>query len=542
MWRWFRIGLAGAAVLLLLLAVWAPPDKRGPPTVGRSVVVNQSGPELPIVRSIEAPDLLVDRRNPRLVYLSAVELTTGACRFYVSIDGGTSWRNENAPQLEPYSRNCALGSVMPQNVRTELAQSADGTLFYAFQGNDPDAGGSRAVLLGRSTDGGRTWETVALEPGPKATSLADVELNYEAHVAIDPADPKLVYVMWRRSYPVVEPGVRARPSRPFYAVSVDGGASFGPATLLVDADLGSDGPRPIVVGGSVYAFYRQLPAALAPSSTTPLPSPPLGRLFVAASSDRGQHWARSEIAAARDASDPVAVYDAKRKMFYAVWHDNRKEELDAWFSASPDGISWSSPKQLNDDPAGTRVGQHYPQISLSPSGRIDVAWYDWRDDPFPAPAVGTGNVLSLFTNRGKVASVYLTSSRDGGDTWSRNVRVNDELIDRTVGTWANNYDVLAPPAVASTRASAVVAWSDTRNATTLSQSQDLAVARVAFDMPAATRVTGLQAALVGVLVGAGCSMWAALWIVRRPVRSASVGRGRAVPRRRERAGQPAAVQ
>ncbi|MGH9226311.1 MAG: sialidase family protein, partial [Acidimicrobiales bacterium] len=253
MWRWFRIGLAVAAGLLLLLAVWAPDEKRGPGMPGRSVVVNDSVADRPIVRSVEAPNLLVDRRNSRLVYVSAVELTSGDCKFYVSIDGGTSWRAENAPQLEPYSRNCALGSAQPQNVRTELAQSSDGTLFYVFQGNDPDAGGTRSVLLGRSIDSGRTWETAAVEAGPRATDPAQVELNYMAHVAVDPRDPKLVYVMWRRSYPVVEQGVRPKPTRPYFAVSQDGGASFGPATQLVDSDLGGDGPRPVVVGDTVYA-------------------------------------------------------------------------------------------------------------------------------------------------------------------------------------------------------------------------------------------------------------------------------------------------
>jgi hypothetical protein len=288
---------------------------------------------------------------------------------------------------------------------------------------------------------------------------------------------------------------------------------------VLDFDLATDGPHPLVVGDAVYAFYRQAaPPTPAQASLLPTATPPLTRLFVAVSRDRGRTWSRSEIAAARDASEPAVAYDARRKQFYAVWHDNRRDELDVWFSSSSDAVSWSQPKILNDDPPGMRVGQHYPQISLSPGGRIDVAWYDWCDDPFPAPAVGTGNVLSTFTNRGKVSSVYLTSSGDGGKTWSPNVRANDELIDRTVGTWANNYDVLAPPAIASTSRGAVVAWSDTRNATVLSQSQDIAVTTVTFETVTPARVTGLQAALVGILVGSGIAMWGALLIVRRPLR------------------------
>ena len=518
MWRWLRIGLAAAAALLLLLAVWTPSAHHGPPTVNRSVTLSDFDSTRALARSDEAPSLLVDRDNPRLVYLSDVDLITGSCRFSVSLDGGRTWRKENAPQLDPYTRNCALGSGRPQNVRTELTQGPNGTFYYVFQGNDPSAGGSRSVLVGRSDDAGRSWSTTVVDAGPKAASPEDAILNFEGHLAVDARNPKLVWVMWRRSYPVVDPAVRPRPSRAFFALSQDGGGTFGAATQLLDFDLGTDGPHPLVVGDAVYAFYRQAaPPIPTEASAVPSPTPPLTRLFVATSRDGGRTWTRSEIAAARDASEPSVAYDAGRKQFYAVWHDNRRDELDVWFSISTDAVSWSQPKLLNDDPRGMRVGQHYPQLSLSPGGRIDVAWYDWRDDPFPAPAVGTGNVLGTFTSRGKVSSVYLTSSSDGGRTWTPNVRANDELIDRTVGTWSNNYDVLAPPAIASTPRGAVVAWSDTRNATVLSQSQDIAVATVAFETVTPARVTGLQAALVGVLVGSGIAMWGALLIVRRPL-------------------------
>ena len=536
MWRWFRIGLAAAAVLLLLVAVWTPTPARNPGTASRATVITGAGGSgvAPLVRSLEAPSLLVDRRNSRLVYLSYVDLLSGACRFSVSIDGGRAWRSENAPQLDPWTRNCALGSGHPQNLRTELRQGPDGALYYVFQGNDPDGGGTRGVLLGRSTDSGRTWATTLVDAGPRADAPDGAELDFEGHLAVDPRRPNLLYLMWRRSALMGDPAAPTRQNRPYFAVSTDAGATFGPPTLLVDAPIGTDGPHPVVVGGSVYAFYVQAPPPLPPASATPLPSAPLARLFVAASPDRGRTWARSEIAAARDASEPNPVYDAKRKTFDVVWHDNRNDELDVWYSSSPDAVTWSQPRLLNDDRRGTRVGQHYPQIALGPDGRLDVAWYDWRDDPFPAPSVGLGNVLGTFTNRGKVASVYLTSSRDGGRSWTPNVRVNDELVDRTVGTWANNYDVLAPPAIAATPRGAVVAWSDTRNATVASQSQDLAASVVSFETRDTARVTGLQAALVGVIVGCAVAMWAAVWLMRRPGRSQHDGPRRLAEERQSR--------
>ncbi len=514
LWPLVRLGLAAASAVLLLLAVWIPEPRRGPPVVGRAVVASGAGADRPLVRSFEAPDLLVDRDDPSVLYLSGVELASGGCRFFVSPDAGASWQAESTPYLEPYTRACGLGGPMPQNVRTDLVQATDGSLFYVFGANDPGTG-TRSVLLARSRDRGRSWRTTVVDPAGPPSSPEEAELNFQAHVAVDPDHPNLVYVMWRRAWPFLENGAPARRSRPWLAVSRDGGGSFGPASELADADLGPDGPRPLVVDGTLYAFYLQAPPPLPRGSDEPSPTPPLARLLVAASTDGGRTWVRSEIAAARDASDPVPAYDPRRRIFHVVWHDNRDDELDVWYSSSPDGVTWGQPLRLNDDAPGRRVGQHYPQLSVSPGGRLDVAWYDWRDDPFPPPSVAPGNVLGLFSNRGKVASVYLTSSADGGRTWSPNVRVNDQLVDRTIGPWGDNYDLLAPPAVASTPSAAVVAWSDTRDATVLSQAQDLVVAGVTFERTRTVRVTGLQAALVGGLLGAAAVMWGAVWASRR---------------------------
>jgi len=163
---------------------------------------------------------------------------------------------------------------------------------------------------------------------------------------------------------------------------------------------------------------------------------------------------------------------------------------------------------------------------MSPSGRLDVAWYDWRDDPFPPSTVGNGQVLSLFSDRGKFASVYMTSSRDGGATWSGNVRVNDVPIDRTIGSWVNNADVMAPVAVASFDAGAAVAWSDTRNGNSISNTQDIFASTVTFGKTQPRRVTSFQIGVVGVLVGLGLAMCLALFLTRPPVPPAAAARRR----------------
>jgi hypothetical protein len=75
-------------------------------------------------------------------------------------------------------------------------------------------------------------------------------------MAIDPDNPELIYVMWRRSQAGEQPPPRP-PTRPFMAVSEDGGVTFGEPTEMLDINPGFDGPRPIGVDDELFAFYRE---------------------------------------------------------------------------------------------------------------------------------------------------------------------------------------------------------------------------------------------------------------------------------------------
>ena len=507
---------AATAVLALAAAACSSSESAdGPAEPGTNVQVNRLDDVLPLNRLHEGPAVLIDQDDPNIVYLGNTEMTTGECRFYVSADRGRSWRQETAPMLEPFTRNCAMGGATSQNLRQELQQGPDGTIYNVFQANAPDRNGSRSVMLARSSDGGRSWKTVPIDPGAVAPEPGvEMQVNFEGHLALDPANPQRIYATWRRSFNRFPPP--APPTRPMFSVSNDGGDTWAPPVVMLEKNSGFDGPRPIVVGDKLYVFYRESAPPNPGPDAPPLPEPPTTKLFVAISPDGGRTWPQDiEIARAQDAAEPIPAYDRDRGQFYVVWHDNREQELDAYFSVSKDGTSWSAPKLLNDDPRGTRVGQHYPQIALSPDGRIDVAWYDWRDDPFPPPTVGTGQTLSLFSNRGKMASVYMTSSRDGGQTWTKNVKVNDTPIDRTIGSWINNIDVLAPIALDSDEDGVVVAWSDTRNGNAVSQAQDIFTSTVTFGEAATRKVTTLQAGLAGGLFGLGLAMCLAVVLIRR---------------------------
>jgi hypothetical protein len=76
--------------------------------------------------------------------------------------------------------------------------------------------------------------------------------------------------------------------------------------------------------------------------------------------------------------------------------------------------------------------------------------------------------------------VYATWSTDNGQTWSANTKVTDEPINRRLGVWSNGSDMRGPPAIASTKAYTVFGWDDTRNGTELAPSQDIYTRAVQF--------------------------------------------------------------
>ena len=184
-------------------------------------------------------------------------------------------------------------------------------------------------------------------------------------------------------------------------------------------------------------------------------------------------------------------------------------------------MKWSEPRQLNDDPKGARVGQFYPKISVVPGGRIDVAWYDFRHDSFPAPTLSptaTAPFLALTTNIGKFDAVYMTSSEDGGDSWSRNIQVSDVPNDRTIGTAGINFQVQVPLAVGSVSGRTIVAWSDTRYGNADSATQDIATNVVDWDVPAPGGYRSQDivfGVLAGAVFGAGLMIWVAVARIRR---------------------------
>jgi hypothetical protein len=142
--------------------------------------------------------------------------------------------------------------------------------------------------------------------------------------------------------------------------------------------------------------------------------------------------------------------------------------------SSDGGRSWSDPVTVNDEQPHHEwsYNQFFPSVAVAPNGRIDVAWYDYRNDVAYDPE-DESNALQ---------DVYASYSRDGGRSWTPNYRVSDRLIDRRVGVW-DTFGVRGPIGVAATDEAMYVAWSDTRNGDQADGAQDVYATRARFAAP-----------------------------------------------------------
>lgn len=537
-------------VLSAVVAIATPvasQESSDPPSVTAAVQV--TGDPNP-TRAYASPQIARNPKTGELVIAATEFRYKKTCNVFISADDGASWFDGGSPALEPYS-DCGDDPISAANLTVQFDKN--GVLYLAHTAHDPKVNDNRPrnerplhVLVARSRDSGRSFETTMVYQPPQGATPADGRLaNRRPFVAIDPNEPSRVYLAWQQA------GGTGKPDRAMFASSSDGGRTFDQPVEVGD-ERGAYQSRPAVDGQGVIHIVTPTRGFTPPTTVAPPPAPsdpstpsppttsaattttlaPIRPTNHRSSSDQGKTWSPiKEI----DQGNAGFSFGRKQKlaadpnssMLYFVWYGNRNpraqrppagnDDRDIFIRVSSDsGRTWSDAKEVNDEAATPNIQHYDPGIAVAPNGRLDLVWFDFRHSPTPEGEAPGGN-------DGGANDVYYTYSNDQGRTLERNMRISDRTIDRGIGVWSNNTHIHAHVGITSSEDAVYFAWQDTRNGDPQFQSEDIYFASARFVQEAAEDdddgvPTAVQLVAAG-LVGMGLAMLVVLVVNRRKARA-----------------------
>lgn len=451
------------------------------------------------VRAHSSPQIARNPINGQLVVVESDVRGSRACTIHISTDDGRSWFAGGDPMVKPFT-DC--GFYAEYGAYATMAFAKNGDLYVAFVAseflNRERNATPRHVFLARSSDGGRSFATTKVFDAPDGN--IDRGLNKGPMIAVDPTHPERVYVGWRQGVFASNATEKLKAN---VAPSADGGRTFGAPVEITD-ERGGDYPALAVTGdGTVHAVYWTRTFPPGPSNTPGPPRP----IQYSQSTDHGKTWSKPvpiDPGNQSTARPPVLAADPTSNVLYMAWYGNTEVNNqapgyvgynDIFLRSSVDGgKSWGERVTVNDD--HTNANQFEPGISVAPNGRLDIAWYDFRNSLTPpVPTTGQGNETGL-------ADVYYSSSSDQGRTLTPNVRITDRSIDRSVGVWP--MDSKFNVGISSTNAGVYFAWQDTRNAIRNTDAED--VYATTLVLKAQTKRSGSRSVPAWLLVGAGLAV------------------------------------
>jgi len=391
------------------------------------------------------PSISVNPRNERNLVAGANDYRSGDAwaGVYASVDGGRSWFEQLIPGYPGGPASVLTGFEAAGD--PSIAFDADGIAHYAGIAFNRAGFGSvsdGSIWAARSSDGGFTWTVTMVARGGKGI------FHDHEQIAADRGS--------------------GSPFRNHLYISWTMFVGFGrtPIVLSRSTDGGQTWSAPLEVSGTVTpgGFFQDSLVAVGPDGSvyaawdetfTQSGGATAMRLWIARSIDGGATFGpprliqnvvpeRLHNAPYRHGTYPALGVAPSGRIFVA-WADNRNGDADILLTTSVDsGTTWTSPVRVNDDPLGTGTDQFFPWLSVSPSGRVDVMWYDKRPDP--------NNYL---------LDVFFAFTREGAAI-SANLRVTDASSDPAVWpAFLGDYNGMV-----STDRTAYPVWADMRNGQT----------------------------------------------------------------------------
>jgi hypothetical protein len=358
------------------------------------------------------PSIAIDPTNPQ--HLIGVwqqdRWSNGGANGIVSaatFDGGQTWMRNSAK----FSR--CTGGAYDRATDPWVSIGPGGTAWqiaYVFDANAPN----RAMLVSRSSDGGRTWQ----DPQQLQHDTAPDPVMDKETVTADPLDPLFVYAVWDRLTGTTVPNNPLGTGPAWFARTTDGGESWETARQIYDP-----GPDTQTVSNQIVVLPDGTLVDLLVVITQNSTPTPRATVSVLRSTDRGVSWpppaipvADAEFVGVNDPKNgrgirtgsvvPTIAVDRANGALYIAWEDARFSGMArdgiALSKSTDGGLHWSAPVQVNGAPA---VPAFTPALAVASNGSVGVTYYDLRRD-------------NASDSDHLMVAQWLATSTDGGATFA----------------------------------------------------------------------------------------------------------------------------
>ena len=457
---------AGVGAIVVSTAYDTPREAR---SLGPNLAINDSAANPQDLSAHNTPTIV---RNPveqeNLVETNRIDSPAYSCSLSVSFDGGGRWSQTGIP---------APAGEEPKCYAPDAAFSSNGTLFVSYVTLKGRANAPNNVWITRSTDGGKTLSPPVRAPlGPR---------SFQVRLTADPSAPNRLFLTWVKAE---ELGLYqfSTTGNPIMAIrSDDGGVNWTQPTRVSSAARERIvAPSPAVgASGELNVLYLDLGEDVLDygGGHRGRGGPPYDgdwQLVLARSTDNGATWRESVVESRLTPTERFIVFtpptpsleiDRDSGRLYAAFQDGRNGDADVMLWTLPEGAgAWTGPVRVNDTPRRDGTSQYLPELAVAPNGRLDVLYYDRRND--------RTNVLN---------EVSLQSSFDEGKTFTPRVRVSDRAFSSRIGFGLERGlpDLGSRLGLLSTDTRAYGVWTDTRGGSVRTAKQDIARGVVAFNDP-----------------------------------------------------------
>ncbi len=379
----------------------------------RVVDVSQSTPSGDVLSQNETP-IAINPANPSNMITGANDWNyNDGCAVNTTFDGGRTWSatlpDGFLPGVTKFTNDPAVPGTGAYEAGGDptIAFSPDGaTAYYVCQAFNFTSPYQIALLLNRSHDGGRTWQTsgltqVSTGTGNGVSKGSNGQFPDHENIHVDPVTG-WIYVTWAQF------NGRSSHSPVIVAISRDGGDTFTQTQVTTGTVRNNQDQRIVtdpqgnayltfdngVQGGKGTALYVSkltrgsstwsTPYAFA-TFTDPVCLFPPTCFTISGGPFRA------------GGSYPAPAFDPVRNRLVVEYADRKGTYAQSYVQSAPAGdlTGWTAPVPVASSPGDQFQGE----ISAAPNGRLDVSFYDRGY---------SGNTL---------VDVTYASSTDGGVTW-----------------------------------------------------------------------------------------------------------------------------